>query len=551
MKIFQLINRETGRLPLPLSAYGLLSAGAGCAVIVIASSAALQSGHPVHLAYHFAGYLLAVGLYLYSFRNLVRNTIGVFDRLIASYKARLAKTIRNAEVRTLEKLEPERVRARINGELTVLEQTAEPLATSLNTVAIWLCSSIYLGALSLTGLVVVMLVSIFAFRHNYQRLKLIEPVVRTAEEEAEKVHGRLSLLVHGLRETRLDWKLDQNYAATLRDIVEIMIASRKEQFSSLETLRRNFHLFYYLLLGVVAFVLPLYIGPYNAVIAKFASILIFALGPLALLTLNLSRLNLANVAIRHLEELESDLRGSHEAGRPDNEPARILDRFADFKQLSLKGVEFRYGDSDTDHFCLGPLDLKIERGQTVFIVGGNGTGKSSLSKILLGLYLPSAGSVCIDDAEINDTNRDDYRWLFTAVFATPHLFTKPYGMDDKVRGEIPDILKRMGLTGATEYQDGMFNNLGLSSGQRMRLALGLAMAEERPINVFDEPAANLDNEFRDYFYRNVLPSLKLMQKTTIVITHDDRYFHLADRVIEIDEGRVVSDEAISPTAMKD
>lgn len=539
MKVLGLVKDEAGGIPWPTIGFGLLSAGGGCGVIVVASSAALHAGHPVYLAWHFAGYLLAVGIYLVAFRQLVRNTIGIFDRVVERYKNRLAGLIRRADARKLEVLEPERVRARITGELTVLEQTAEPLATSVNTLAVWLCSSVYLLLLSPLGFVVVAVVILFGFRHSLRRLRRVEPIVRHAEDEAELMHERLARLLHGLRELKLDWQKDASYSDSLRDIVRSMIGARKKEVSALELLRRDFHLSYYVALGFVVFVLPQYAAGLEGMIAKFASILIFALGPLALLTLNLSRLALADVAINRLRELEDELAQTDVEGRP------VTDRFAGFKELALAGVEFKYGDSVEDHFQVGPVDLKIGRGETVFIVGGNGSGKSSLSKLLLGLYLPERGSLQIDGSVVNEHSRDDYRALFTFVSATPYLFSAPFGFSKQARAELPGVIERMGLKNITELdENNRFRNLELSSGQRMRLALGLARLEDRPVYVFDEPAANLDPEFREQFYREILPALKLEQKTTIVITHDDQYFELADRVVEMADGRL-ADEPLS------
>ena len=102
------------------------------------------------------------------------------------------------------------------------------------------------------------------------------------------------------------------------------------------------------------------------------------------------------------------------------------------------------------------------------------------------------------------------------------------------------FLQKMGLNRKTGYESGAFTNLELSTGQRKRLAMIVALLEDRPIYVFDEWAAEQDPEFRRYFYEELLPELKEQGKGIIVISHDDRYFEVADRIIKLDYGHEIS-----------
>ena len=94
----------------------------------------------------------------------------------------------------------------------------------------------------------------------------------------------------------------------------------------------------------------------------------------------------------------------------------------------------------------------------------------------------------------------------------------------------------MEISGKTAFQDGRFTNTHLSTGQRKRLALVVSYLEDKPVYVFDEVAADQDPHFRSYFYETLLPELKRAGKTIVVVTHDDRYFHVADRVLQMDYG---------------
>lgn len=90
-----------------------------------------------------------------------------------------------------------------------------------------------------------------------------------------------------------------------------------------------------------------------------------------------------------------------------------------------------------------------------------------------------------------------------------------------------------------QVNQGELSKLTLSTGQRKRLALLQCYAEDREIFFFDEWAADQDAHFRDYFYRTLLPELKARGKTVIAISHDDRYFNVADRVVKLEGGKIV------------
>jgi putative ATP-binding cassette transporter len=102
------------------------------------------------------------------------------------------------------------------------------------------------------------------------------------------------------------------------------------------------------------------------------------------------------------------------------------------------------------------------------------------------------------------------------------------------------------LNHKVEVKDGLLSTVDLSQGQRKRLALLTAYLEDRSIYLFDEWAADQDPLFRDIFYHQFVPELKARGKTVIVISHDDRYYHVGDRVVKLDYGQIVNDELSSP-----
>lgn len=192
-------------------------------------------------------------------------------------------------------------------------------------------------------------------------------------------------------------------------------------------------------------------------------------------------------------------------------------------------------------FRLGPVDAVFEPGQVSFIVGGNGSGKSTLAKLLTGLYVPQHGSITINGELVDHDNVEWFRQNTAAIFTDFHLFDEYLGfsgddLDDRVR----HYLAMLRIDDKVSVRDGQLSTVALSQGQRKRLALVTALLEDRPIFLFDEWAADQEPQFRETFYREILPDLAAQGKTVIVITHDDRYFDLADRLLKLEVGTVVN-----------
>ena len=215
---------------------------------------------------------------------------------------------------------------------------------------------------------------------------------------------------------------------------------------------------------------------------------------------------------------------------------------AGFKQLSLKGACYRYPDQDgVAGFEVGPLDLTVKRGELIFVQGGNGSGKSTFARLLTGLYRPLQGTLSVDGQPITEDNRVAYRQLFSSVFTDFYLFNRLLQGDGaEVRvDEVDDWLKTLGMQHKVRQADGRLSDIRFSQGQRKRLALLMAVMEQRDCLLLDEWAADQDPQFRQFFYHALLPRLQAQGKTIIAITHDDHYFDRADRLLKMDGGQLI------------
>lgn len=231
--------------------------------------------------------------------------------------------------------------------------------------------------------------------------------------------------------------------------------------------------------------------------------------------------------------------------KKDSSQATLIN---EFRSLQFKNVSFNYNSNDKETFSLKKIDITIHQGETIFIIGGNGSGKSTFVNILTGLYQASSGEIFLNDGSI-DTDNDIYKEMFSVIFTDNFIFSKNY--DDYVLKDNPtykDLLKRMKMDNVID-QNCNPNSRSYSKGQSKRVSMIFALLEEKPILVLDEWAADQDPYFRKYFYEVILPQLKREGKTVIAVTHDDAYFKHADRIIKFDYGQIADDIAVKDNSV--
>ncbi|HLN24466.1 MAG TPA: cyclic peptide export ABC transporter [Patescibacteria group bacterium] len=294
-------------------------------------------------------------------------------------------------------------------------------------------------------------------------------------------------------------------------------------------------MFFIILLGAVVFVLPALSQSFGGSVTKIVAAILFFFGPLATVIMMIPVFTQVNVTVDNLRRLEGELDDALKSSAAhDNAPLVDL---SNFERIRFQSVDFTYLDPDgKPSFEVGPIDGEVRRGEILFLVGGNGSGKTTFMKLFTALYRPTRGAIFVDDLEIGPDSIQSYRNLFSAIFSDFHLFDKLYSLHDVAPERVEALLTLMGVADKTSLKDGRFTNTHLSTGQRKRLALVLSYLEEKPIYIFDEVAADQDPHFRGYFYETLLPELKHHGKTVVVVSHDDRYFHVGDRVLQMDYG---------------
>ncbi|SEM29109.1 putative ATP-binding cassette transporter [Pseudomonas sp. NFIX51] len=362
-------------------------------------------------------------------------------------------------------------------------------------------------------------------------------LARDQEDELQRYYNAIA---SGAKELRMH--RPRRYRMNTHRIQETAdrIASIQVRSVNIYILAKTFgSMLFFVVIGLALAMQAYNPNPDPTVITGFVLVLLYMKGPLENLVSYLPVVGKAKIAFGRISEL------SERFSSP--EPHLLLDATEAPKpvvhSLELRGVSYSPPAVEgSEPFHLGPIDLDIKQGDIVFIVGENGCGKTTLIKLLLGLYQPQAGEIRLNGEAVTDLARDDYRQLFTTVFADYYLF------DDLVQGggqqsldSASQYLDRLEIAHKVSVKDGAFTTTDLSTGQRKRLALVNAWLEGRPVLVFDEWAADQDPAFRRIFYTELLPDLKRLGKTIIVISHDDRYFDIADQLVRMKAGKVMTD----------
>jgi len=311
---------------------------------------------------------------------------------------------------------------------------------------------------------------------------------------------------------------------------------------------------YHGLVALVLFVFPLIAHPTPAALTGYVFAMLYMMAPMWNVIGALPTLARGQVALEKIEELGVSIDAASAAARAAGDAteatrAQLGDpRHGDV--VEMRDAVFTYdrldGATETEHaFTLGPIDFHLAPGELVFVVGGNGSGKSTFVKVLTGLYTPHTGSIRIGNRDVTDAAREWYREHFSVVFADCFVFNKLLGLAaDDLQATARRYLQLLQIdhkvtVRATDRGE-EFSTIDLSTGQRKRLALVTAYLEDRPFYVFDEWAADQDPEYKRIFYEKLLPELRNRGKAVVVITHDDRYFHLGDRVVKLEDGKVVT-----------
>jgi putative ATP-binding cassette transporter len=516
-------------------------AGAGYTMLIAVIKKAFDGGlsSEPNLLWTFIAFCLAIPLFGFASQMILLHLTSQ-----AAYELRiqLSRQILASPLRQLEKLGSHRLLATVSQDIGSVIELVNVLPQMLTQLAMMAGCVVYLGWLSWKLLLLTIGFMIIGLLTHQLPLMRAFRYFRQMREQWDAMYKSFQGVIAGTKELKLNRRRRE---AFLNEQLEPAAAGLRDygvKGNAIAMAVSNWgQILFFIFIGLLLFITPQFVSIGPQVLVGYTLAVLFLITPLTMLLNQVPALERAYLAAERIEELGFSLNST-----PPESLAPTSDSEVSWQRLELVNVTHSYRhDATPAEFVLGPINLTFYPGELIFLVGGNGSGKTTLVKLLMGLYETESGEIRVDGKPVTMAERDDYRQRFSAVFYDFYLFERLFGIAAKdIDGESQKYLELLQLSHKLTVKNGNLSTLDLSQGQRKRVALLNAYLEDRPIYIFDEWAADQDPQFKQIFYYELVPELKSRGKTVIVISHDDRYYSLADRLIKLESGKVEYDQPV-------
>jgi putative ATP-binding cassette transporter len=535
LKLLDFFYQESNVPKLQIVLMALVSGLAnGCLLMIINSAAESVNKNEDIQIHYFLFFIFDLLLFIYTKQYSLKQATIAAEEGIYQVRTRITNKLRHTELAFIEQSDHSDIFTHITQDTSVISQSAVILINACQQGLVVVVCLLYIAWLSMTGFIMTMVIlSSSVFLYLYNAATISSMLHKTTNKESQFFDAINHILV-GFKEIKINKKKND----ALFEYIESVSNEAKQM--KLET---GFYFViglmfgqtsFYVLCAAIIFILPLFSHTYVEEVASITVAILFLFGPVSTVVGALPIFARATVAVENIYQLEQDI------DKFNGDLSQIAISAPDFENIEFKQVIFRYINSkERRAFAVGPLSFSIQCGEVLFIVGGNGSGKSTVLKLLTGLYQPLVGDIYLNGQLVDMDGYPYLRELYSTIFTDFHLFDRIYGIDIVNEDKMKSLLKEMDLDKKTAYKEGRFSNVDLSTGQKKRLAYIVSMLEDKQIYIFDEWAADQDPEFRRYFYEVLLKDLQAKGKTIIAVSHDDRYFSAADRIMTIEYGQII------------
>jgi putative ATP-binding cassette transporter len=532
MNVFELIHREHKISKFDYISLGFVSAASNVMVLTVINLATESTTKKQGTILYFVLFCLILMLYIVSQRRLMTKATVHVEVALNKLRCNLVTLVRHSELSTIEKIGRERIYTILSKELQTISQSSHLLVVVGQSSVLTVLTAAYVAWLSPTAFfIVITFIGSGAFIY-LTRTNKIKAQLKATFRHDNMVIKLIASLLDGFKEVKLNRNRAAELQASINKNSDEMTVVRSTTQALYATDYIISQISFYCAIGATVFLAPILSETYPEDITKVTVATLFLIGPISNIVGGIPTFINANAAAQNIVDLENQLASAK------NEIYDV-DPIENFEELSIDGACYKHAAAEGDApFSVGPVNLTIKRGQTIFITGSNGSGKTTFLRLLTGLYTPSEGQIRVDGRRIDDRNIEAYRNMFSTVFADYHLFKYLYGIPEDRLDEAAAYLKYVEMDKKVELYNNEYSTVDLSSGQKKRLALVSCALEHRPICIFDEWAADQDPYFRKKFYTEILPKLKDENRTIIAITHDEKYFDYADVHLAMHDGKL-------------
>ena len=543
MTLLRFLFRLSPRMVLLAILCGVISGAGSAGLLALISAGLTRREFSPHLPLVFLG-LCSLALVARFGSDLILSYLGHGSSL--NLRMKLSQQILAAPLRHLEQLGSARLYATLTDDISVIINALLNLPLLCINFAVVLGCVVYLIWLSpLLSLLVLVFMLFGGLTYQIPILKGTH-WQKLARDGTDELFTHFRGLTEGVKELKLHGRRRNAFLFdSLFPVAESLRINHNRSMTYFIAAASWGQTLFFIFMGLLLFVLPFSKQLDGNVLIACTVTVLYIVHPLDSLMNSVSYMSRANVALNKVETLGLSLAAETEK----SSVSELTETKREWDFLELLGVTHcYYREQENSSFILGPIDLTFIPGELVFVIGGNGSGKTTLLKVLSGLYTPEGGEIRFNGRPVTAETVERYRQYFSVVFSDFYLFDSLLGIEEKnLDARAREYLTLLHLDHKVKIQNGVLSTTELSQGQRKRLALLVAYLEDRPINIFDEWAADQDPLFKEVFYHQLLPDLKARGKTVIIISHDDRYYHEADRIIKLENGTVEYDKQLITT----
>jgi putative ATP-binding cassette transporter len=474
-------------------------------------------------------------------KELVLNrTTVILEQIIERLRLRILYKIRETDLQPYEEMDKGRIYTALSSDAVSISTSAGMVINASSSLVMLAFTFVLMATISMNALFITASLIGITIIYYMRRSRYVNEELASATGKENEFFDNLQGFLNGFKELKLNRdKRDDYFGDEIEKVIHSTRVHREDAGKAMNHALLIAHTYLFFTLGGLIFVLPMLAPGETSVIPMLVPIILFAAGPLGDVVSSIPALAKAEASIVNIYQLEEGIDRRIEETSQEVGFHQHLARPQVFESLKCEELTFQYPNGGTHPFRIQPTDLEIKAGQIVFLVGGNGSGKSTLLKLLTGLYRPDGGRLLLNGEEIHGGNVTKLREMFSPIFTDFHLFKRVLGKSQFDENRIAELLTRMELASKTSIVGGRVTNLNLSTGQRKRLALVISTLDDLPIHIFDEWAADQDPVFRKYFYEVLLRQMAGEGKTILAATHDDHYFHVADKVYAMEYGKLV------------
>lgn len=467
-----------------------------------------------------------------TFLMFVAGTVGLLIsknmavRSLSRMQSDYVASLKAMEFAELERRDPHQVLSVVTDDIQMVSSGFALLPNVFTSIALTVIGLGYIASLSPAIFACIMSVIIVATVGMGRLIGFTRANLRALRDISDKVYYFISASIFGAREIHqkpgvFDGWLMPRLARHLSGYIAM-----SDRNNALWAIIQNATIVFLIVNIAVAAVIGANIGLAYPDLTAIVLILMYLRPAIQMLVSNLPDLLASGVALQRLRQATVPSSSDPAGARPQVAPEGL-------SGVALQNVEYRYPGAEDD-FRVGPLSFELSRGRSLFVYGGNGAGKSTLLGLLGGIYRPTAGAITAGGQKLTP---QALRELVVCTHQKPNLFWPPLDRDGTPHASerVAQHLAHFGLPDLPHLNEERWLK-GLSGGQVKRLAILHAWMDDRPFAAFDEPTADQDERFREFFFGQLIPDMQAQGRGVLVVTHDHQQARRADVVVTMTRG---------------